>query len=156
MPEYPVLLVEDEVIVALDVEQVAEEAGLSIQAHAVRGSEALALFEAVQPALCLVDLHLLDGPVGFACGQRFLKAGAMVVFMTANQAVLPDDLGGAFGVITKPYTNTGLLKVMCFLRQALVGDLLEEPVPVGLSVANRAPRPRSSSQAGAADEAAPN
>lgn len=136
MTECSVLLVEDEVIVALDVEQVAQAAGLCVRAHAVRGSEALELFETCQPALCLVDLQLLDGPVGFECGQRFALAGAMVVFMTANQSVLPADLGGAYGVITKPYTSAGLLNVMNHLRQVLSGEPSDGAVPTGLRVSD--------------------
>jgi CheY-like chemotaxis protein len=127
-----VLLVEDEMIVALDLEQVIEAAGFKLDAHAVRGSEALELFERRRPGLCLVDIQLLDGPVGFECGRRFAEAGCLVVFMTANVAALPPDLGGAFGVIAKPFTNTGLLQALSYLRQVATGQPAAGPVPEAL------------------------
>ena len=133
--ECSVLLVEDEMIVALDIEDIIAAAGLKLEAHAVRGSEALEFFDRYRPALCLVDVHLLDGPVGFDCGRRFVEAGALVVFMTANQAALPSDLGGAYGVIAKPYTNTGLLQALRHLRQVVIGENGDEPIPGGLALA---------------------
>jgi CheY-like chemotaxis protein len=130
--ECSVLLVEDEMIVALDLEQVIEAAGLRLGAHAVRGSEAIELFERHRPRLCLVDLQLLDGPVGFECGRRFAEAGSVVVFMTANRAALPQDLGGAYGVIAKPFTNNGMLRALTYLREVVTGAVRFEPVPDAL------------------------
>ncbi len=132
--EYSVLLVEDEVIVALDIELTVAAAGLRVDAHAVRGSEALELFERHRPDLCLVDLQLLDGPVGIDCGRRFAEAGALVVFMTANHRALPEDLCGACGVIAKPYTNAGLLAALDYLRRRLAGEALPEQVPAALEL----------------------
>jgi CheY-like chemotaxis protein len=133
--EPSVLLVEDEMIVALDVEQLIEAAGLKVAAHALRGSEARGLFDQQRPDLCLVDIQLLDGPVGFECGCCFAEAGALVVFMTANAAALPPDLGGAFGVIAKPFTNAGLIQALTYLRGVLIGEAPDGPVPDGLEVA---------------------
>src|SRR5205085_221099 len=77
----------------------------------------------------------LDGPVGFECGRRFAAAGALVVFMTANHAALPRDLGGAYGVIAKPFTDTGLLKALTYLRQVATGEPCMGSIPEGLEVA---------------------
>ena len=133
--EVSVLLVEDEVIVAMDVERIAEAAGLRIAGHAIRGAEADALFEALKPTLCLVDLHLLDGPVGLDCGRRFARAGAAVVFMTANQRAIPEDFGDALGVIAKPYTDAGLLAALLYLRALLLGEAAAGLLPSALQLA---------------------
>jgi CheY-like chemotaxis protein len=130
-----VLLVEDEVIVAMDVETIAEAAGLTVTAHAVRGSEARALFEAHRPALCLVDINLLDGPVGLDCGRQFADAGAAVVFMTANQRAVPPDFANALGVIAKPYTTAGLLAALEYVRGLVSGEPVAGPLPKALILA---------------------
>ncbi len=132
--ELSVLLVEDETIIALDIEQIVEAAGLRVEAHAVRGSEAIELFELHRPGICLVDIHLLDGPVGLDCGRRFAEAGSVVVFMTANRAALPPDLGGAYGIIAKPFTNTGLLQALDYLRRVASGEPRPERAPDGLEL----------------------
>ena len=138
--EPSVLLVEDEMIVAMDIEHVLEDAGLRVVGHAVRGAEAVELFARHRPAICLVDLQLLDGAVGFECGRLFAKAGALVVYMTANQAALPPDLGGAYGVIAKPFTSAGLHQALDHLQQVVAGasapaapEILELAVKRGAS-----------------------
>ena len=141
--EPSILLVEDEAIVALDVEHIAVAEGFRVVAHATRASEALTMFQRHAPDLCLVDVYLLDGPLGVDCGRRFAAAGTPVVFATANRGLLPPDLAGALGVMPKPYTDASLHAAFAYLRAALVGKTAHAPSPDALTLGPAASRLRS-------------
>lgn len=133
-----VFIVEDEVLLALDLEMIAEEVGFAVAGQAARKSEAIDGIRAESPDLCLVDLHLLDGPTGVDVAKFAVDStDALVVFVTANRAALPDDLGGAYGVIAKPYTVTGMRDALRHLLDVLNADVDEDvAAPVELKAAS--------------------
>ena len=59
-----VLIVEDEALVAAELEWLVLDAGHEPVGSAVAGDEAAALAGATQPDLALVDVNLGDGPTG--------------------------------------------------------------------------------------------
>jgi response regulator of citrate/malate metabolism len=127
-----VFIVEDEVLLALDLEMIAEEVGFTVAGQAARKSDAIEGIGGSNPDLCLVDLHLLDGPTGVDVAKYAVEnTNAMVVFVTANRAALPDDLCGAYGVIAKPYTVTGMrdaLQHLLAILNAEIDDQVAAPV----------------------------
>ncbi|MDX3909888.1 MAG: response regulator [Sphingobium sp.] len=103
-----VLIVEDEIFVALEIEDIVTSAGLSVSAIAV--DSAAALEAASDSDIALVDLNLRDGPTGPSIGQALSQQyGIKVIYVTAN----PSQIGGAavaaLGVITKPF-RSGTIK----------------------------------------------
>lgn len=130
-----VLIVEDEALLALDLEQSLLELGHVVVGTAASSGAALRLAGATRPDVALVDVHLLDGPTGVEAGRRIAEhEGAAVLFMTANVKRLPDDLAGALGVMGKPFTANGLASAMAFLGGAL-GDGAPPPPPWSLQLA---------------------
>jgi len=104
-----IVIIEDEVLLALDLEMMAEDVGFKVAGQAGKKAEAIAAIDKARPDLCLVDVHLLDGPTGVDVARYAVEnTEALVVFVTANRAALPEDLAGAYGVIAKPYTDTGV------------------------------------------------
>ncbi len=96
-----ILIVEDEMLVALELENVLLDLGhepLGIVPD-VQAAE-LYFDEAID--LALVDLNLRDGLTGPEIGARLGEKGVTVVFVTANPALLGRGIAGAIGVITKP------------------------------------------------------
>lgn len=96
-----ILIVEDEMLVALELENVLvdlghEPLGIVPDVHAAE----LYFDEAID--LALVDLNLRDGLTGPQIGARLGEKGVTVVFITANPALLGRGIAGAIGVITKP------------------------------------------------------
>lgn len=96
-----ILIVEDEMLVALELENVLHDLGhkpLGIvpDVHAAE----LYFDEAID--LALVDLNLRDGLTGPQIGARLSEKGVTVVFITANPALLGRGIAGTIGVITKP------------------------------------------------------
>ena len=130
-----VLIVEDEALLALDLEHVLVEQGHNVVGTAASSREALRLAEDTRPDLALVDVHLLDGPTGVDVGREIAQAGhAAVLFITANVKRLPDDFAGAVGVVAKPYTTSGLISAVSFIGDALDGGGVPLP-PWSLTLA---------------------
>jgi DNA-binding NarL/FixJ family response regulator len=97
-----VLIVEDEVLVAMELEALVSDLGQEPVGIAADLKTAMRLAE-FAPDLALVDVNLRDGPTGVEIGQRLVRDhGATVVFMTANPALLGGGVDGAIGVLPKP------------------------------------------------------
>lgn len=108
-----ILVVEDEVLIALELECLLDDLGHETVGVAGSRSEAVALGQAQVPDVALVDIHLIDGPTGIEVA-RALSADPRisVVFMTANAKRIPDDFAGALGVIAKPYSERVVASVL--------------------------------------------
>ncbi|NWK96939.1 response regulator [Sphingobium lactosutens] len=97
-----VLIVEDEIFVALEIEQIVEDAGFTVGAIAV--DRAAALESAAACDIALVDLNLRDGPTGPQIGMELAaRHGIRVIYVTANPSQIGDASVAALGVITKPF-----------------------------------------------------
>ena len=96
-----VLIVEDEILVALDLEDALVEAGYEIAGIAADRVEAMAL--AADADVALVDLNLRDGPTGIGIGMDLsVKFGVRVLFLTANPSSVATGVAGAVGCLGKP------------------------------------------------------
>lgn len=131
-----VLLVEDEALLAMEMEALLEEAGHAVAGWAVTSREAYALLDTTEADLAFVDVHLADGPTGVEVARRFAaEPGLTVVFLTANPKRLPEDLAGAAGVIAKPYSLAGLNAALRFLHEGVRRPPPRLPRPPGFSLA---------------------
>jgi DNA-binding response OmpR family regulator len=122
-----ILIVEDEVLVALEMQSILEQQGHRVAGIAVDLESALAYVD--QPIdLALVDLNLRDGLTGPEIGRRLAndhRAG--VLFVTANPAMLGDGIAGTIGVLTKPTDETTLSSAVSFALRHLKGEMAEAP-----------------------------
>lgn len=97
-----VLIVEDEIFVALEIEQIVQDAGFDVRAIAADREAALAA--AAECDIALVDLNLRDGPTGPRIGiDLATQYGIRVIYVTANPAQIGEASVAAIGVITKPF-----------------------------------------------------
>lgn len=97
-----VLIVEDEIFVALEIEQIVEDSGFDVSAIAADREAALA--SAQDCDIALVDLNLRDGPTGPQIGMELAsRHGIRVIYVTANPAQIGEASVAALGVITKPF-----------------------------------------------------
>ena len=102
-----ILVVEDEIFVATEIEHVVEEMGFTPIGIASDERSALAL--ASQADVALVDINLHDGPTGIGIGRTLAEAhGVTVVYMTANPSQLGDGVPGTVGVLPKPVSEEEL------------------------------------------------
>jgi len=108
-----ILVVEDEIFVATEIEHVIEEMGHEPIGIAHDQRSALAL--ASQAEIALVDINLLDGPTGIGIGRILAQThGVIVVYMTANPSQLGDGVPGTMGVLAKPASDRDLRSVISY------------------------------------------
>ncbi|WP_170976489.1 response regulator [Rhizobium sp. FKL33] len=98
-----VLIVEDEIFVALELESILEELGHVVVGIAADTRKAIEL-AALSVDVALVDYNLRDGATGAALGQRLAREfGIKVIFQTANPTSLGKGVPGTIGVLSKPH-----------------------------------------------------
>jgi CheY-like chemotaxis protein len=130
-----VLIVEDEVLLAVELGFLVREAGHRDVGHAMSSAEAVQLARSLAPDLALVDVHLRDGPTGVDVARRIVgDCGSVVLFMTANVMRLPEDLAGACGVIGKPYSEHAVRTALAYLGYCLREGHAPGPPPLGLQL----------------------
>jgi two-component system, response regulator PdtaR len=128
-----VLVVEDEVILAMEIEDLVQREGHEVVGVAVDAARALALARAHQPDLALVDLYLRDGLTGPEIGRALLhECNVPVIFATANPELVPEDLDDALGVLRKPFTASIFSEVMTYAVTRLSDEHAILDLPRGL------------------------
>ena len=105
-----VLIVEDEIFVALDVERVLEDAGFTVVGVAADRAEAMRRADGAK--LAFVDVNLRDGATGpsIACALSD-DHEAQVIYLTANPSQIDPVAGRAIGVLRKPFAEASLVEV---------------------------------------------
>ena len=84
MPESRILIVEDELIVALDLEDRLRRQGYAVTQTARSAAEALAIIDAERVDLALLDVRLAGERDGVELGRDLLALDVPVVFLTAH------------------------------------------------------------------------
>ncbi|HEX8416548.1 MAG TPA: response regulator [Methylobacterium sp.] len=121
-PALRILVVEDEALIALELECLLDDLGHVTVGVVASSREAIALGRSTTPDVALVDIHLIDGPTGIEVA-RALSADprTTVVFMTANSKRIPPDFAGAFGVIAKPYSERAVASALHYVCECRAG-----------------------------------
>ncbi|MEN2748662.1 response regulator [Sphingomonas sp. T9W2] len=127
-----VLIVEDEMLVAIDLEASLEEHGYRPVGIAADMTGAMELATA-RPDVALVDCNLRDGPTGPMIGRMLGRNyGTTVIFLTANPNLLDDGIDGALGVVSKPCGYDSVGRIVDFAVRARGGDLSKPPLGIKL------------------------
>jgi AmiR/NasT family two-component response regulator len=132
--ELKVLIVEDEVLLAMELESELKDAGHQVIGHAMSSTDATSIMARSRPDFAFVDIHLQDGPTGIGVGSQLAAIGVPYVFMSGNVKRIPDDFAGAWGAIEKPYSAAGFRNALDYLSRRLAGGGDEYNVPPGLKV----------------------
>jgi two-component SAPR family response regulator len=130
-----ILIVEDEALLAMELESLIEECGHIVAGWATSSPEARRLVDTVEADIAFIDVHLTDGPTGVDVARYIQQhKGSMVVFMTANPKRVPDHFAGAVGVIAKPYTMNGLTSALRYLHEGVRRPPPMSKLPVGFTL----------------------
>jgi response regulator of citrate/malate metabolism len=132
-----VMIVEDEMLLAMELESEVEMAGHQVTGLAMNSSQARELISGAPPDFAFVDIHLMDGPTGIDVGRGLAEAGIPYVFVSGNIKRIPDDFAGALGAIEKPYTMNGMKNALAYVSAIVAGDDSAQP-PASLVLAEDA------------------
>ncbi|OHD00957.1 MAG: Phyllosphere-induced regulator PhyR [Sphingopyxis sp. RIFCSPHIGHO2_01_FULL_65_24] len=100
-----ILIIEDEPIIAMDIEMIVRDLGHDVVAVATTHSEAVAEAQAHKPSLVLADIQLADNSSGIEAVQEILAdLKVPVIFITAfPERLLTGDRPEPAFLLTKPY-----------------------------------------------------
>jgi len=103
-----VLIVEDEIFIAMEIERILSEAGYDVVDIAADRSRALSA--AANAELAFVDLNLRDGQTGPELAHELAaRHGLRIVYVTANPTQIGEPAPTAIGCIRKPFTERAIL-----------------------------------------------
>src|SRR6202041_1890352 len=113
-----ILIIEDEVLIALDLEHLVESLGHRSIGIARTRAEAIALSRAKRPGLILADIQLADGSSGLEAVNDLLNSFEVpVIFITAYpERFLTGERPEPAFLVSKPYQPA---MVSAVARQAL-------------------------------------
>ena len=115
-----VVIVEDEAIVLMHMEMTVEDAGHTVIGTAMGSIEAIELIHRTSPELVLLDIQLKDGTCGMDVARALREVDDLtIVFVTANEAMLDDEMEGAVGVIAKPFNMNALVEWIAYLEECV-------------------------------------
>ncbi|WP_174279967.1 response regulator [Sphingomonas bacterium] len=123
-----VLIIEDEPMIAMDIETIVRDLGHEVTGVAVTRDEAVALAMEDRPGLVLADIQLADDSSGIDAVKDILaEFDVPVIFITAfPERLLTGERPEPTFLITKPFQRS---TVKAAISQALFFD--ENTVPVG-------------------------
>ena len=131
-PPLTILIVEDEALLAMDIEAMIEDSGHVVFAEASTLEGVRALATSPSPDIAFVDIHLADGDSGLDVSALIRQrwGNTVIVFLTANPLRIPADFAGAHGVIPKPFSRGGLMSAMRYLAQGVSAPPPSDPQPI--------------------------
>ncbi|MCQ0986539.1 response regulator [Jiella marina] len=113
-----IMIIEDEPLIAMDIEQMVESLGHRVTGIARTHKEALSLFDEQSPGMVLADIQLADGSSGIdAVNDILSKVSVPVIFITAfPERLLTGERPEPTFLVTKPF-NPDMVKAL--ISQAL-------------------------------------
>jgi len=116
-----ILIIEDEPLIAMDIEEMVESLGHRVVGTARTHSEATAIFNKARPKMILADIQLADGSSGIeAVNEILASASVPVIFITAfPERLLTGERPEPAFLVTKPF-NPEMVKAL--ISQALFFD----------------------------------
>ena len=117
-----ILIIEDEPVIAIELEAIVTEIGHRVSGVAATHGEAVAMVEREEPGLILADIQLADGSSGIDAANEILqRIKTPLIFITAYpERLLTGDRVEPTFIITKPF-KPEMVKAM--VSQALFFDL---------------------------------
>ncbi|MEO9336546.1 response regulator [Mesorhizobium sp. SB112] len=116
-----ILIIEDEPLIAMDIEEMVESLGHRVVGTARTHAEATDLFKKTNPKMVLADIQLADGSSGIDAVNEILASSTVpVIFITAfPERLLTGERPEPAFLVTKPF-NPEMVKAL--ISQALFFD----------------------------------
>lgn len=136
-PPLCVLIVEDEALLAMDIELMIEDAGHRVVGEAASLYEVEDLEDRLDPDVAFVDIQLAQCTSGLDVSQLIQRRWprTFIIFVTANAKKIPADFAGAHGVIPKPFSRNGLISAMRYIEEGVRSPPPSTPRPASFTAA---------------------
>ncbi|HOT47270.1 MAG TPA: response regulator [Spirochaetota bacterium] len=122
MTKKNVMIVEDEVIIALELEMILERAGYAVTHISYTAEDAMKYAEADRPDIIIMDVMLRDNGSGIDAAERINGMFAVpVLFITGNRKLIDENSlknTSSYYVMSKPPCENDIIKNV----KMLVGD----------------------------------
>ena len=110
--KYKILIVEDEILVATDIEESLENLGYTVQGIVDTGRKAIDAVEEELPDLILMDINLKEEMTGIDAATAITKKHDVpIIYLTANADIATVNKAKValpYGYIIKPFTDKDL------------------------------------------------
>jgi DNA-binding response OmpR family regulator len=127
-----ILVVEDDVLLAMDIEAALTDAGYRILGPVAWAAEVVELVKTQTPDLALIDLGLRDGQTGAALARYLLwRWSVHSIFITGDRQGVIGHQDAALGWLRKPFSHPELLKSIALAKAMLSGTIPTLNVPTG-------------------------
>lgn len=127
------MIVEDEVLVALMLRDELEDAGYHVLDLTDRRDEAIEVAKASKPDLALVDIQLAGNDDGVELAENLKALGIPVLFISGQVNRASSARTVAIGSLPKPYDAADMVLAVGYLLARLDGDP-SRPKPSRLEV----------------------
>ena len=130
-----VLIVEDEVIIALDIQNTLESAGHTVMGVALTIDDAMAFIQTGCPDLALININLQEGRgAGIDLARDLLEQyGVPSLFVSGQISETRQNRDAALGYLAKPWRTRALLDSVEVARRLINGQD-PAPLPPGLEL----------------------
>lgn len=117
-----ILIVEDEPLLAMDIEMMVEDAGHSVVGEAASLFDVEDLDAGIEPDLAFVDVQLARNTNGLDVSKLIRQrwTNAIIIFVTANPKMIPEDYGGGHGIIPKPFSRNGFRSALRYVGEGII------------------------------------
>jgi DNA-binding response OmpR family regulator len=115
-----IAIIEDEALVAMEMEDYLTDAGFTVAWTADTAEEAISLSAENKPDLALVDIQLARGSSGIAAAAALQGLGVTCLFASGNCAGA--DRSHVIGCLNKPFGGAQLLQAVEAARAIMRGE----------------------------------
>lgn len=132
-PRKIILIVEDQILLAMELRDELEDGGYQLLKLAVRHQEALAFAREIKPDLALVNIDLANGDDGVALARDLKAMDVPVLFISGQPDRARAEKEVAVASLAKPYSGKEMLEAVNYLFRHELGDE-SRPAPKNLEV----------------------
>ena len=116
------MIVEDEVLVAMQLRDELEDAGYKVLDLTDRHVEALEVATAEKPDLALVNIRLAGGDDGIELAKQLKVLDIPVLLISGQVSRASSAKTVAIGSLPKPYDSADMVRAVTYLLARLNGD----------------------------------
>jgi DNA-binding response OmpR family regulator len=138
-PRKTLLIVEDEILVAMELRDELEDAGYHVLDLTGRQNEAVSAARERKPDLALVNIKLHGRDDGIELARDMKAMGIPVLLISGQVSRARSAQTVAIGSMPKPYRSADVVKAVAYLLRHVLGDETLVPPP-GLEVFSAAER----------------